>query len=625
MKKNILLLINLLIINFLYSQSIEVTLDFSHKHVVGTVDTFERSKFITIHSANHEELTAGQQKLMEYLINDLEVYYGREAGTLTNFGPLYPEKHIKGLQDYNTYYKQNHFAHQLEKAQELVLAGQYSLYDVFVSAAKDNHALAGKNYGAYVCDYLRNVNGTGGINGLPRAKYIELLNEPLWEQIDQYIVWKGGGPNKEEEKVILSEIFTFHKEAAKEIHRQLPGTKVGGFAEAWPDPESRDFFNWETRWKTFIDDNGADMDYFSFHLYDKHCLGTKKTYRMGGNLEAFMDLLSHYSHLTLGKEKPFLITEYGGRSHCYENSGTRSDIHDWLFTSSMNAMMMQFMDRTDMIEKAIPYIMAIWTPEWNIFRLDLPINKQDVFSEYIKFYELWKGVNGTRKVTTSTDLDLQVDAYSDGNKTYLILNNIDNKAVTVNVKELGLLKNEISNITSRHFHYKNSDFKLDTNTYKNLPKKLKIGGFGTRILVYETKNTPDIEFTSTETRNYATEYKKKITKNTAIHFDINSINKGMNGAALLKLGLGRDHGLSLQPKVKINEELLSVPRDLRGDAQTDKASFFGMLEIKVPHNLIKENNIVTVEFPDTGGYITSVVLRSFNMNKGNVKVTKKSL
>ncbi len=601
----------------LIAQAIDVSIHFNRKQRVGNIDTFERSKFITLHSANYEQLSNGQQVLMDYLINDLEVYYGRETGAITGFGNQYPN-HSNALNSWKNNYINNTTAHTYEDSQDLVVTGQYNLYDVFVSNASNDYALAGKNYGAFISDYLRDATGTGGINGMPRPGFIELLNEPLWEQIDKYRLWLGGGPSQLEEIDILNEIFLFHKEAAKEIHSQFPETKVGGFAEAFPDPELNNFFNWDTRWKTFIDDSGADMDFYSFHFYDLHCLGSDQKYRKGGNLEAFMDLISHYNHLVLGEEKPFLITEYGGRAHCHEGSGTRTQIHDWLFTSSINSMMMQFMDRTDMMEKAIPFMMAVWTPEWNIFRLDQP--NKDVFSDYIKFFELWKGVNGTRLVTETSDLDLQVDAYTHGNKTYLILNNIDDNDVTVNVEELGILANDISSATTRHFHYSNSEFKLDTANYNGLPASVSVGGLGTMILIYETGITPAIDFTSTETRNYATEYKKSIQANTSVIFNINNLDLGTEGSATLRLGLGRAHNLSLQPTVTMNGTTLVIPSDFRGDAQTDKDSFFGMLELEVPYNILKENNTVNIQFPDSGGYVTSVVLRLFNLEAGSLSI-----
>ncbi|NMH89577.1 T9SS type A sorting domain-containing protein [Flavivirga algicola] len=615
--KTIMLFLIVSLLNFstLISQVIDVSIHFDHKQMVGGVDTFERSKFITLHSANYEQLSIGQQALMDYLINDLEVYYGRETGAITGFGNQYPN-YSNALNSWKNSYINNTTAHTYEDSQDLVVAGQYNLYDVFVSNASNDYALAGKNYGAFISDYLSDATGTGGVNGMPRPGFIELLNEPLWEQIDKYRLWLGGGPSQSEEIDILNEIFLFHKEAAKEIHSQFPEIKVGGFAEAFPDPELNNFFNWDTRWKTFIDNSGADMDFYSFHIYDLHCLGSDQKYRKGGNLEALMDLISHYNHLALGEEKPFLITEYGGRAHCHEGSGTRTQIHDWLFTSSINSLMMQFMDRTDMIEKAIPFMMAVWTPEWNIFRLDLP--NKDVFSDYIKFFELWEGVNGTRLVTETSDLDLQVDAYTHGNKTYLILNNIDDNDVTVGIDELGILETNITGVTSRHFHYDNSEFKLDTANYNSLPGNLTVGGLGTMILVYTTTSAPEIEFTSVETRNYATAYKKGIQANTPISFNINNLVLGTNGSAILRLGLGRAHNLSLQPTVTMNGSTLTVPSDFRGDVQTDKGSFFGMLELEVPYNVLEENNIVNIEFPDSGGYVTSAMLRLFNLEAGSL-------
>ncbi|MGI9243699.1 MAG: hypothetical protein ACR2RV_23080, partial [Verrucomicrobiales bacterium] len=42
-----------------------------------------------------------------------------------------------------------------------------------------------------------------------------------------------------------------------------------------------------------------------------------------------------------------------------------------------------------------------------------------------------------------------------------------------------------------------------------------------------------------------------------------------------------------------------------------RPTFFGLLEIPVPHKLIQADNVVSVTYPDTGGFISSVSLRSF--------------
>lgn len=351
------------------------------------------------------------------------------------------------------------------------------------------------------------------------------------------------------------------------------------------------------------------MDFYSFHLYDFNEPTDK--FRKGGNMEAFMDLLAHYNYLTWGEEKPFLITEFGARTRNIEDQKS-NPLRDWLCSSSISSMMMQFMDRPDMIEGITPFIMAVWSKDWNIFN---PDSSSAVFTDYVKMYQLWHGIKGSRLMTRTSDLDLQVDAYANDRKAYLILNNLENNSITVDVAEMGIEESNISSAMAKQLHWISDEVKLDTISFQGAPTTLTISPMATLVLEYTTDSILAIIDTTIETRHYATAYKQNITANSAINFNINDLDLTDGGIATLRLGLGRAHGRSLQPEVKMNNESLAVPADFRGDGQANKETFFGLIEIDVPYNLLQENNTVSVEFPDEGGYVTSVVLRLFS-NKG---------
>ena len=53
------------------------------------------------------------------------------------------------------------------------------------------------------------------------------------------------------------------------------------------------------------------------------------------------------------------------------------------------------------------------------------------WSGYIRWYELWADVDGTRVETPSSDPDIQVDAYVDGSTGFLILNNLETNAARI--------------------------------------------------------------------------------------------------------------------------------------------------------------------------------------------------
>ena len=134
------------------------------------------------------------------------------------------------------------------------------------------------------------------------------------------------------------------------------------------------------------------------------------------------------------------------------------------------------------------------------------------------------------------------------------------------------------------------------------------------ILEYTFSNAILIDETTTETKYYATTYLQPIIANQTTNFQVNDVLKSTFGEAVLRVGLGRLHGASLQPTIKVNGTLVDVPENWRGDNQAQRERFFGVLEIPVPFSLIQADNTVSVEFGDTGGHISTLTLQVFNFS-----------
>ena len=102
-------------------------------------------------------------------------------------------------------------------------------------------------------------------------------------------------------------------------------------------------------------------------------------------------------------------------------------------------------------------------------------------------------------------------------------------------------------------------------------------------------------------------------------FNVNGVVSGTNGEVVLRLGVGREHGLSLQPTVTVNGTAVTVPADYRGYDQyhngAGREAFFGVLEIPLPWSVISANNQVDVTFGDSGGHVSSVALQVFNQSR----------
>jgi hypothetical protein len=78
--------------------------------------------------------------------------------------------------------------------------------------------------------------------------------------------------------------------------------------------------------------------------------------------------------------------------------------------------------------------------------------------------------------------------------------------------------------------------------------------------------------------------------------------------ATLRMSIGRKHDRSKSPTISINGEIISVPANWKGYDQANRDDFFGMIEIDVPVESLQANTSVTLEFPDSGGHLSSLVL-----------------
>lgn len=616
---------------------VNVGIDFSSNHIVGNVDSFDREKFITVHASSEENDFDGEEDKLEYLVNDLDVYFGRETGAMRYQLSLVPEDaNRKGFADVSemkslgeiatrNYAREKQDRHKYEKGSVITAAQDQPYYPNGEIGIGDEEWLFSTNdtdsepfgtaTGHYMANYLKYYYGEGGTTGRVKPKYVEVMNEPVWPLVEEGL--HGGAT--------LDGVFKLHISVADQIRALNPEVQVGGYTTAFPDLEKYNFKQWEDRWKRFIDEIGPKMDFYSIHLYDFPGISNgKKFIRKGSHMEATMDMIEHYSTLKYGEVKPWLISEYGAQCHDWYNQPW-TPYRDWLFIRSFNAMMMQLMERSNHIIKAIPFSVA--KGEWGRNSQDVPYYwrlmrqtgepnnaKGDwVWTEIIKFYELWQNVNGKRYYSASSDIDIRVDAYSEGNKAFVILHNMDTKDVKVNLKSKGLLADQIENSNYKKLYLNGNKPVLFEKNYDKEINYVNLEKDATVIVEYNLKTpiiTPSI---IKEQKVYATEYKKEIKANESILFNVNGIHvSDKQGYANLRLGIGRAKLLQRTPMVTINGKQIIVPFDYRGGQQDDREMFFGVIEIPISYKLIQENNVIEFKFSDAGGFISSLALQAFH-------------
>ncbi|WNJ20431.1 polysaccharide lyase family protein [Pontibacter sp. G13] len=447
--------------------------------------------------------------------------------------------------------------------------------------------------------------------------FYEPLNEPMVHANDFY----PGKWNKAKTDQVIAKICAFHRDMGAAIHAlpELSNMKIIGYASAYPSFEKNNFDLWKKRYKKFIEVAGPEMDGFSVHLYDGVGLNNSGGRRSGSNAEAIMDLIEAYSFEELGVVKPLAITEYGrlvksqpgwkpgGKVSNYEpvenSQAVRSQIH----------MVMNFMERADNMMIAVPFSVAKSDPYKQKFsRAALWVKERDgsyKLTERRFFFEMWKDVQGKRVQIHSSNIDIQTQAFVNGNKLHVVLNNLNDATQTMDLKLVdveGLQQVDIKRL--KIFVDKVPSF--TTSSSATAPSNISLEYGETAVLTYTFGTDVAFDKSIRSQKYYATSTLKPIAADTEISFTIKGVRKGA-GTATLRVGVGRKLEANLQPTITVNGQPVNYSGDvIRGYDQNNRSSFFGTMEIPVDMSLLKKGaNTITVKFPDDGGHVTSMILQ----------------
>jgi len=466
----------------------------------------------------------------------------------------------------------------------------------------------------WVIEYFKNF-----VDDNSRPLYYEPMNEPFVKARTFYDEpdWDPVAEDR-----VKREMANVIKQIAQKIHQtpELAGMKVMGYAAAWPEFERDNFSNWENNMKMFMDIAGEDMDAISYHLYDGvNIIGTDQR-RSGSNVEAIMDIVETYSNYKWGYVKPHAITEYGATDAAdyYERSYIMQSVR------SQNHMIFQLMDRENTMEISIPFTVA--KAPWHIIAansykpyhsvlfepvpMGVPINQitEWVYNDRIYFYKLWQNVRGDRVEIKSNNPDVQVQAFLDQKTLYVAFNNLDDSVQVVDINFLGYLP-PVERIVKKSLKiFSDEPAVYDVTTLITIPNTVTLE-YG-ETLVFEIHYASAIDYIQLNKKNryYSTKHMQLISSNTQMDFTVNDITTSSNGYVSLSMGIGRKKNMSKLPVVAINGAPIPVPTNWKGYDQKNRNDFFGVIEIPFPIELLKKDNTVSIQFPDNGGHISSLIL-----------------
>ncbi len=393
-------------------------------------------------------------------------------------------------------------------------------------------------------------------------------------------------------------------------------------------PSETDWYQWDVIWKEFIDRAGENMDFYAVHFYDwPRYQNNGGQRRSGGHVEATLEMLEWYDVFKFGKNnrKPVIISEYGAVANAWDPM-PHDTRYDWENLKPFSSMMMQFLERPDYVELSMPFHLlkaqfrdidnnGDGIPEVVYHYKTLRDDDGDgewEFSELTKWYELWDDVDGTRIDTKSSDPDIQVDSYVDGNTTYLILNNLQEEETNINLNFFTDNNNNPTSVRIKHLFLEGiRDIILTDETTSDIPSSVILKPEATMVLKYTYPDAIAINETSVENKFYG----EPVSNNQRVDikdgdntFFVNNVDVPSNPSqteAIIKMTVTlfdapqTENGFLSLKKFTFNGVEIDVPFDWRGEQQY-RSKWFGALEIPVPANLIQTNNTIVVDFQHVG-------------------------
>ena len=399
----------------------------------------------------------------------------------------------------------------------------------------------------------------------------------------------------------------FHNRVADEVHRQAPGTKVGGPSSAWMQVQIKDFKLYKSQRK-FMDATKGKLDFYSHHFYeDFNTIGAWErrgsTYSnyLTGRLEAILDMFRAHMHGT-DNVRPILITECGSLQ---PGSGP-SDY--WLRLRSWSAYTHKFLQRPHEIDMSVPF--AFLSVHWNPTSGNaafIPKGKSKVSGpvESLKptpvtyFFELWRDFDGRRLPVQHSRKWLDVTALHDGNQIHIALTNMGGQRIEANLT--GIANESVKSIQQKRLYYRDGEVHFEGSNQLNDLSSVEVDVEETTVVTIEIEEALKPTGATRRDFHYAAQTAVGSDQLPDDGFQISIPGLEEVTKAKLVIGVQKKGGLDKPIELTVNEKTV----DLQQKWTHDINNLFAPIVINIPKSMLKpENTIQIAKYP--GLTITSV-------------------
>lgn len=573
------------------------------------------------------------EERMVYLLRDLNITFGRQLGpvnSVTNWGGGVDEyKQRPGFADVEALARRldpprpGDLFRRLSRGRLDVAAhGSHNAYPEFMGvvttdAASEAHKpqrlpeniLAAAELAATVMD--------ANYSDFDRPRYYEPVNEPHWSFISG------------------QHIADWHLATQRAVQSRTPDVMVGGpcHSVAYYYKRNFDAFN---GLRDFMDNTGGQLDFYSYHVYDylRYIDGeVQGRVSTGLPMEGVMDLVQSYAVNTFGRECPIVISEHGGyflpgssdmgveavaKAHLPAGSGFEHEmkvrsIASHALVSSCIANTLTFMDHPHVVKKAVPFILLEsmqWDPRY--YSTAFVARNFTDFDDWVEsanldFFKFFRDLEGHRVLVTGLDPDVQAQAFVDGKKVRVVLNNLSPtpQTVSLDLPEGGDL---------RVRRYARNDDYTPSLTEEALASldEIELAGREAVLVTATYGQRFEAERRIDEVPFYAKAIQVKPEGERPARFVVKIDDADLDGAAYatLRVGMVRPPGATPTAQVLFNGKRLRVPVQDSVDRYTNQDEFATTLLIPVETKHLKKHNTILLGFPDKqGGAFGTAVIR----------------
>ncbi|KAJ8904074.1 hypothetical protein NDN08_000603 [Rhodosorus marinus] len=465
--------------------------------------------------------------------------------------------------------------------------------------------------------------------GFFRPRIYECMNEPM-------VKWSRIRPGNQSEKEMIRRFASKCNKICKAVKKMHPEIKVGGPAAAFTRPYFQKFDYFRRRMQIWMDNMDGCQDFISEHLYD-----------VGGAVaEGNIDLIESYTKKERGKVYDYVVSEMGSYTIGWydkekEKAQPATDGQDFKIMAEAMKVLHGLLRIPDKMLKAVSFITVDpaqrtrkGEPKYPWSMVVKQNNGQYKMTNLVRYFQMLQGVDGDFAYSYSSHPDVYVHAFLDGDKAWMIMQNLRNATVEVDFKFPKNLPAPLQTVKRKRLWL--ADRAL-TRADKNL--SLDRGGkimYEDRVVSQASSRGParapdTISIRHDEMVTYELTFAKKVSQTSGSvikrsrhynskvlvpiedeeqFFRFRNIPTG-KGMGFIRIAHSRGWQRGDFPKITVNGVPVFYNPDVAGGPRTYHFLWFGVFIVAVDLDLLGRNPTIGVKYTDGygGGTISTVTMQ----------------